>query len=49
MKQLKVYEQIGLEDENMKVEFSTAQARTFKLFLSFKGKDHLYIAIHCFG
>lgn len=33
----------------MKVELSMeliAWASTFKLFLSFKGKDHLYIAIH---
>lgn len=33
----------------MKVELSIAQASTFKVFLSFKGKDHLYIAIHHFG
>lgn len=31
----------------MKVELSIAWASTFKL--SFKGKDHLYITIHCFG
>lgn len=29
----------------MKVELSIAWASTFKLFLSFKGKDHLSIAI----
>lgn len=33
----------------MKVELSIAWASTFKLSLSFKGKDHLYITIHCFG